>query len=215
MKNNKNINSKLSIIILILLVSFAVNIILTCALVKCKGESKVALKNSSEEDEKLKSDIKSKDSEDQKKFDSLYSQKLKKLLDDTEIIELAQKQWNYVLTVNGGNVNTKTVYLNDNNVMLVLAEIKSKEDILPEDLLIKGEVTGGDPNDSLDSHLKVVSLAEYTRSSEQKDGDSRIIYKFKNIPHGTMISLYLSDMLKYRLNFGKNLDDNKIELIYK
>lgn len=215
MKNNKKTDNKLNIIILFLLASFAVNIILSCALVKNKEESKADLKHSSEENEKLKSDISLKDSTDKKNFDLLYSKKLKSLLDDAEIITLAQKQWDYVLTVNGNNVSSKTLYIDNNNVMLVLAEIKNKEDILPADLLAKGKVTGGDPNDSLDSHFKVASLAEYTKSLEQKDGDNRIIYKFQNIPHGTIISLYLSDMLKYRLNFQNDLDDDKIELIYK
>lgn len=215
MKNNKKTDNKLNIIILFLLASFAVNIILSCALVKNKEESKADLKHYSEENEKLKSDISLKDSTDKKNFDLLYSKKLKSLLDDAEIITLAQKQWDYVLTVNGNNVSSKTLYIDNNNVMLVLAEIKNKEDILPADLLAKGKVTGGDPNDSLDSHFKVASLAEYTKSLEQKDGDNRIIYKFQNIPHGTIISLYLSDMLKYRLNFQDDLDDDKIELIYK
>lgn len=215
MKNNKKIDDKLRIIILILIISFTANIILTCSLVKSKVESKAATKSFSEEDKKLESDINSKGSSDKKNFDKLYSEKLKKLLDDDEIITLAQKQWNYVLTINGSNVTSKTVYLKDNNIMLVLAEIKRKDDVLPEDLLIKGKVTGGDPSDSLDSHFKVTSLAEYTKSEETKDGSYRIIYKFSNIPHGTMISLDLSEILKYSLNFGDKLDDNKIMLIYK
>lgn len=215
MKNNKKIDNKLNIIILFLLASFAINIILASALVKNKEETKTDIKHFSEENEKLKSDISIKDSTDIKNFDVLYSKKLKELLDDAEIIALAQKQWNYVLTVNGSNVSSKTLYIDNNNVMLVLAEIKNKEDILPADLLAKGKVTGGDPNDSLDSHFKVASLAEFTKSLEQEDGDNRIIYKFKNIPHGTIISIYLSDMLKYRLNFQNDMDDNKIELIYK
>lgn len=215
MKNNKKTDNKLNIIILFLLASFAVNIILACALVKNKDEAKADIKHFSEENEKLKSDANLKESTDKKSFDLLYSKKLKKLLDDAEIITLAQKQWDYVLTVNGSNVSSKTLYIDNNNVMLVLAEIKNKEDILPADLLDKGKVTGGDPNDSLDSHFKVASLAEFTKSLEQKDGDNRIIYKFKNIPHGTIISINISDMLKYRLNFQNDLDDNKIELIYK
>lgn len=216
MKNNKKIDgNKTGILLLIALISLSINIILVCAFVKNKTEYKTALKYFSKEDENLKSSADSKESDFEKKFDALYSQKLKKLLDNTEIISLAQKEWNYVITINGKNVTAKTLYLDNNNVKLILAEIKSKDDILPEDLLKKGMVTGGDANDSLDSHMKVISLAKYTKSSEQKDGNSRVIYEFKDMPHGTMISLKLSDMLKYRLNLGNELKDNKIELIYK
>lgn len=215
MKNNKKINDKLCIMLLIALISFTINIILVCAIAKNKTEYKAALKYFSEKDENLKSSADLKESDFEKSFDTLYSQKLKKLLDNTEIISLAQKEWNYVITVNGKNVTAKTLYLDNNNVKLILAEIKSKDDILPEDLLKKGMVTGGDSNDSLDSHMKVVSLAKYIKSSEQKDRNSRIIYEFKDMPHGTIVSLKLSDMLKYRLNLGNELKDNKIELIYK
>ena len=216
MKNNKKIDgNKTGILLLIALISLSINIILVCAFIKNKTEYKTALKYFSKEDENLKSSADSKESDFEKKFDALYSQKLKKFLDNTEIISLAQKEWNYVITINGKNVTAKTLYLDNNNVKLILAEIKSKDDILPEDLLKKGMVTGGDANDSLDSHMKVISLAKYTKSSEQKDGNSRVIYEFKDMPHGTMISLKLSDMLKYRLNLGNELKDNKIELIYK
>lgn len=215
MKNNKKIDDQLCIMLLIALISLTINIILVCAIAKNKTEYKAALKYFSEKDENLKSSADSKESDFEKSFDTLYSQKLKKLLDNTEIISLAQKEWNYVITVNGKNVTAKTLYLDNNNVKLILAEIKSKDDILPEDLLKKGMVTGGDSNDSLDSHMKVVSLAKYIKSSEQKDGNSRIIYEFKDMPHGTIVSLKLSDMLKYRLNLGNELKDNKIELIYK
>lgn len=215
MKNNKKIDDQLCIMLLIALISFTINIILVCAIAKNKTEYKAALKYFSEKDENLKSSADSKESDFEKSFDTLYSQKLKKLLDNTEIISLAQKEWNYVITVNGKNVTAKTLYLDNNNVKLILAEIKSKDDILPEDLLKKGMVTGGDSNDSLDSHMKVVSLAKYIKSSEQKDRNSRIIYEFKDMPHGTIVSLKLSDMLKYRLNLGNELKDNKIELIYK
>lgn len=215
MKNNKKIDDQLCIMLLIALISLTINIILVCAIAKNRTEYKAALKYFSEKDENLKSSADLKENDFEKSFDTLYSQKLKKLLDNTEIISLAQKEWNYVITVNGKNVTAKTLYLDNNNVKLILAEIKNKEDILPEDLLKKGMVTGGDANDSLDSHMKVVSLAKYTKSSEQKDGNSRIIYEFKDMPHGTIVSLKLSDMLKYRLNLGNELKDNKIELIYK
>lgn len=215
MKSSKRIDNKMSIIFLVLLISFAINIVLTSALVKAKGESKVSEKHFTEENKMLDHELNSKDNDTNKAFDTLYSQKLKKLLDSDEITSLAQKQWTYKLTANGNDVNSKTIYLTDTNVKLVLAEIKNKEDIFPDDLAAKGRITGGDPKDSLDSHLQVVSLAASTKSSEQQGGDSKIIYEFKNVPHGTIITLTLSDMLKYKLNFGDKLDDNKVELIFK
>lgn len=215
MINNQRNTNKINIILLVLLLSFSLNLILTAALFKSKREYKAASKHIFEENQILNDKLNSKDNTFDKSFDKLYSERLKKLLDEYELTALAQKQWNYILTVNGNNINTKTLYLNDNNVKIVLAEIRNKEDILPTDLLNKGRVYSDDPNDSLISHIKIVSLANYKSDVEKQEKNCRIIYQFNNIPHGTMISIYLSDMLKYRLNFGENLDDNKIELIYK
>ena len=132
MKNNKKIDDQLCIMLLIALISLTINIILVCAIAKNRTEYKAALKYFSEKDENLKSSADSKESDFEKSFDTLYSQKLKKLLDNTEIISLAQKEWNYVITVNGKNVTAKTLYLDNNNVKLILAEIKSKDDLPAE-----------------------------------------------------------------------------------
>ncbi|QCX33346.1 hypothetical protein FDN13_06280 [Caloramator sp. E03] len=147
-------------------------------------------------------------------FEKYYADKLNKLFTQDELIILSQRQWEYKLTANGSDVNSETVYLKDRNLKIVLAEyLKAKEKLLPDEILKTGTITGGDKNDSLSSHLEVISPIPFNTYTEKKDMDSRLCIEVKDIPRGTLITLKLSEILKYRIGLKEKLKENIIKIV--
>lgn len=209
MKNHKV--SVKNILIIIILISITFNILLLGEIIKTKTESKAVINEYTKKQQELDEKSKANDKELEKIFDKYYSDKLKRIMDKDDIMFLAQRQWNYALTMNGKDIVQNTIYSEDKNIKIVLAEFQNSEKILPEDILLKGSVTGGDPNDSLASQLDIITLRDYKVNEEEQENGKRISYEFNNISSGTMITLKLSEMLMNRLN----LKDNKLEIIVR
>ncbi|SKA93900.1 hypothetical protein SAMN05443428_11511 [Caloramator quimbayensis] len=147
-------------------------------------------------------------------FEKYYSEKLSKLFSQEELIILSQRQWGLKLTANGCEINNETIYLKDRNLKIVLAEyLKDKEKLLPDEILKTGTITGGDKNDSLSSHLEVISPIPCNIYTEKKDLDSRLCIEVKDIPRGTLITLRLSEILKYRLGLKDKLKEDIIKIV--
>lgn len=147
-------------------------------------------------------------------FENYYYNKLNKLFTQEELIILSQRQWGYKLTVNGCEINNETVYLKDRNIKIVLAEyLKYNENLLPDKILMLGTITGGDKKDSLSSHLEVISPIPLSIYTEKKGMDSRLCIEAKDIPRGTLITLRLSEILKYRLGLKDKIKENIIKIV--
>lgn len=145
-----------------------------------------------------------------------YEQHLRKIMDEYELSFLAQKQWNYALSVNGKTLDRSIIYIQEDYVQLILAEIIQDDDILPPNILIKGTICSDDPNDMLQDHINVFTTVDYSIKTEEKDYNKRVVYEFKNIPKGTIISLKLSFLLSERLMIGNGPEwESLIEIIRK
>jgi len=149
----------------------------------------------------------------EKEFDKYHSEKLKKVIQEDDLIKIAQNQWNYVITINGKKINANTIYTQDRNIKIVLAEFCTKEKLLPQDILIKGMLTGGDPNDKIQSHIEIFSSNKVNTYEENTDGDKYIVYEIEGISPGDIITLKMSPMLKDRLGLGEVGQDNYIEVV--
>jgi len=145
-----------------------------------------------------------------------YEKHLTKLLDEYELTFLAQKQWNYALSLNGEIVDKSIIYIDDDYVHLILAEIVEEEDILPSQILKKGTISGDDPNDMLQDHINISTNIDYSINVDKNGYDTKVIYDFKNIPKGTLINIKLSPLLSECLQVGKGPHwENRIEIIRK
>jgi len=219
MESNKKINNSLllKVLFMITIVSITINIILCGTININKKRYEESIKEYVSKRKSLDVILNARKKEFDEMFDKYYSYKLRKLMGEDDLAILAQKQWNYVLTVNGKELRENTIYITDNSIKIVLAEFTNKERVLPKEILMKGTLTGGDPNDSLYSHLKIISQVKYNKYQEEKEGNKRIIYEFNNIPRGTIITLKLSEILKSRLNLDKNkyFSSNEYEIIIK
>lgn len=200
-----------NIFIIILLISMTFNIVLFGEILKTKKQSNAVINEYTEKQKELDTKLNANDKEQEKVFDKYYSEKLKKFMNEEDLMFLAQRQYDYLLSVNGEAFRENTLYTDNKNIKIVLAEFQSAEKILPDDILIKGNVTGGDPNDSFGSHLNVTSLAKYNQYKEEDANVKRVCYEFKDIQAGTIITLKLSEMLMNRLN----LKDNILEIIVR
>jgi len=110
-----------------------------------------------------------------------------------------------------------TVYITEDSVRIILAELVIDKDILPKEILEKGTVTGSDPNDPLHGHLSVFTNIPCTTKMDENSQGRRVIYDFNNIPQGTVISLKISPLLSERLEIGVADQpwENLVEIIRK
>ena len=203
MKNNKT--SRKNILIVIVSISLALNVLLIGQNVKVNAQNELIIKDYAQKQEELKHKLTATDKDLEKIFDNYYLEKLQKFMDVNDLMFLSQRQWNYAFTMNGIGVGERTIYTKERNLKFVLAEFKNAEKILPLDILTKGSVTGGDPNDSLEAQVNIKSLAKYNKYEENSEQGTRICYEFKDLKPGTIITLKLSEALKYRLNLQESL----------
>lgn len=217
MKNNKKltITALTKVLFLIILISIMFNLILLGELIKNNTEHEAVINDYHSKKNALNIQLDTGEKALEEELDQYYADKLKQIIDEEALEFLAQKQWHYMLTVNGKNVNGPITYLDDKNIKIVLAEFTDKERLLPRDILVKGTLTGGDPNDRIDAYLDVLSLADYNIYEEKEEDQKRVCYEFKNISKGTIITIKISEILKQRLQFNENvsIDDNILEII--
>jgi len=153
----------------------------------------------------------------QEQATAYYAQQIQKLLGEQELVFLAQKQWEYTLTLNGNRLKQNTIYITEDSVRIILAELVIDKDILPKEILEKGTVTGSDPNDPLQEHLSIFTNIPYSTKMDENSQGRRVIYDFNNIPQGTVISLKISPLLAERLEIGvaDQQWENLVEIIRK
>ena len=145
------------------------------------------------------------------KLETFYLKNIKKLLSEQELVFLAQKQWEYILSINGNSLKQNRIYIEEDSARITLAEIVYEKDILPKEVLSMGTITGNDKNDPLGDHFQVITNTLYSVKVDESDNGRRIVYEFKDIPRGTIINIKLSPMLAERLSF----QENWLELIRK
>lgn len=201
------------IILTLLILSIALNILLIGEIVNAKKTNETLSSDYNNTLIKLEEKSSQNNEEFEKLFDQHYSDKLKQIIDEDELLNFAQSQWNYVLTINGKRINSNVIYLEDKNLKIVLGEFSNKEKMLPQDILIKGMLTGGDPNDKIQSHLEILSQNKVNINEENTDEGIYIVYEIEGISPGDIVTLKMSSMLKERLGLGEVGLDNYIEVI--
>lgn len=146
-----------------------------------------------------------------------YTMQLQKLLSEQDLIFLAQEQWEYLITLNGEILNQHTIYIEADSAHIIMAELLKDKEILPEEILEKGKITGNDPNDLLQDHCDIYTTIPYTTKVDENKHSRRVVYDFKEIPHGTVISLKMSPILAARLGReeGNWQGESRIEIIRK
>jgi hypothetical protein len=90
--------------------------------------------------------------------------------------ELALRCWSYEITADGIPIREDTLQIDRDTVTIELIE-RERSRLLPEEIHRQGKLTGGDPNDSLSSHLSfssdvlILSHAEEYITVQEPGGD--------------------------------------------
>lgn len=149
--------------------------------------------------------------------DKYYAEKIIKIINEEDLNFMAQRQWEYEITINGKKLTSPITYIEGRTLRVVLKEIGNNERILPNEILQIGTITGGDPNDIFDSHFKGYSDKEFISYVEESQYGRKLIYELKDIDSGTQIYFKLSPVLIHRMNLNEKigLNSSTIEIIKK
>lgn len=143
--------------------------------------------------------------------DKYYEEKLMKIFSREQLMTMAKDAWIYSLKVNDHEFKEDNISTTERNINIVLTESKNPLKPFPENILKFGAVNETDKSDSFIDHMIIKTTANYEKSIKSDRNSTTIIYSFKNVQAGTIISLDLSQPLKERLK----LNDNLLEVISK
>jgi hypothetical protein len=121
------------------------------------------------------------------------------LLNEDQLIELAQKEWKYTLYINDKEFTGQSINISGNQIVIKLSENREERSALPEELRLKGQIPGYFYKQiNIDSKV----LPEITNVDEKYT--TSVIYIFNSLETGSKIKITLSNDLKNRLGLRYN-----------
>lgn len=143
--------------------------------------------------------------------EEVYEQKLRTLLDEEELVQLAANAWECIISVNGQEFKGNTQYITSDSMTILLAEILRDESLLPSSIADLGALEQGER--VLTDYIHVFSEVPY--EVERIEGIRGVKYnlKFENIPDGTMITLQLSELLKSRMHYNDKVTEDRLTIV--
>ncbi|MGL4736762.1 MAG: hypothetical protein ACRCW2_04825 [Cellulosilyticaceae bacterium] len=147
---------------------------------------------------------------------SYYSKQLQKILTPEELNFITQRQWEYILSVNGQEFSGNTIYLEGaQNVRIMIAEVAKGESLLPEDLLIQGRMWQSDETIEMTDYITIYAPISYEITTEQQGKSIKYYYEFKDVPPGTIITVQMGHLLKEKLRTKERIQGNRVEVIVR
>lgn len=147
---------------------------------------------------------------------SYYAKQIQSVLTPEELVFVAQRQWECVLSANGKSFTGATMMIeNTNNVRIMVAEVIENPDSLPLELLKQGSIGQSDKADSLLEHIQIYTTIPYKITTEEAEGSIKYYYEFKNVPKGSVIGIEVSEVLKERLACKEMLKENRLQVIVR
>lgn len=128
--------------------------------------------------------------------ESYYIQKLYELFTKEELVQIAQKQWECKISINGKELSSNNVYLKTRDIHVVIAELAKPDSPLPEEILKLGTIDALQPQLELTDFIEVYSPVPYTISRKEMELGIKYSYDFKDVPLETMITFQLGPLIK-------------------
>ena len=128
-------------------------------------------------------------------------------LSESELLELAKKQWTYSLTVNNQPIpKNGYVEIQENIMEISLVQIQAPYNPLPYDIYSQGAISG-----KYEEHLQ--QLTPPPTETYWTDGTltTGLHYKYEKLESASTISFFITEELKERLG----LDTTQIEVVKK
>ena len=145
--------------------------------------------------------------------EAYYEEKLRELLDEEELKQLAAKAWENIISVNGQEFKGNMQYISSESMTILVAEVIRDETLLPADIAKLGCLEQEAEGRKLIDYIKVYSEVPY--KVERVKGEDGIKYhlKFENLPNGTIITLQLSDTLKSRMHYNDKITEDRLAIV--
>lgn len=118
------------------------------------------------------------------------------LLNEEQLIELAELEWHYKLMINGEEFKGQNIKIDGNSIQIVITENREENSILPDDLRMKGQLGGYFKQINIESRIE----PEITNKDEKYT--TSVIYKFPKLSSGDKIKISMSEELSERLGLS-------------
>ncbi len=209
MKTYRNL-SKASTVILML--SVLLNIGLARQILTQKYEARRQMKEVALEAEKR---IEENNANLTSQLTKTYELMIKETFTKEELANAMQRQWQYMISVNGEEIKTNKKYIPQGNVRVMIAEVLKDESILSHEILKLGSLDELIEHMTLEDLVEVYSTVPYKLKREETEVGIKYYYEFIEVPAETLIVLEFNPLLTERLEYKNTIKENKITLITK
>jgi len=194
------------VVILLLLFAFVIPISAGCASKKELKMYKEIVESLNQQitdkDASLGQKMKEIDQDLEKLNDKYYEEKLTQLLGTERLVYMAQEQWNYKLTVNGGAFRENFLRVSGKEVNIILTEEQLQNKHLPSAIHKSGCLTGNDENDIFHNHITIETNLTFEKQVINENSSIMAKYTLRDVPKGTTIVLVLTEPLRERLGLS-------------
>lgn len=139
-----------------------------------------------------------------------YEQYLREIFSDEELIKIGKKAWDMVISVNGNEFTTNTIYTNSDSINVLVGEVRNDINI-PEDIASMGKLD----NEvyQLIDYIHIYTEVPYTIECEKSQQGCKYYLKFDNVDENTIITLEMSQEIKSRLHYAEKISENRLSIV--
>lgn len=195
------------ILLCFLVISMVSNLILAALLIKSNSKQEATAPY---EQPKLEYDMPYYNSEIDTPNENSYEQYLREIFSDEELIKIGKKAWDMVISVNGNEFTTNTIYTNSDSINVLVGEVRNDINI-PEDIAWMGKLD----NEAyqLIDYIHIYTEVPYTIECEKSQQGCKYYLKFDNVDENTIITLEMSQEIKSRLHYADKISENRLSIV--
>lgn len=202
--------SKVIVIVVFLIASMCSNLILTGVVIKLKNKNELMqTKLMQYEDNSL---VQTSDGtivvED--KDGAAYEDYLKKIFSNEELSEIGKKAWDFVISVNGQEFTTNTIYVDSERISILIGEVRNNLPI-SDGIANKGKLDN-DAHQLID-YIHIYAETEYTIECEEAEDGYKYYLRFDHVKDNSIITLELSQEIKNRLHYGDKISEDRLSIV--
>lgn len=202
----------LKISTLILIVSVTLNIGFVRKLLSAKEEAQY---KAQEEVNEMERGFEKRQAKLKQEISASYNKAIKEAFTREELAQAMQRQWQYIMSVNGDEIKSSNQYIKAGNVRIMVAEVLKGESPLSQEILQLGCLDESIGNMNLEDLIEVYSTVPYTLKREEAEEGIKYYYEFTEVPKETFIILKLSPLITEKLAYKAQIKEDQITLITK
>lgn len=139
-----------------------------------------------------------------------YEQYLRGIFTEDELCQIGKKAWDIVISVNGQQFKSNTIYTQSNNLNILIGQVRNHMNIA-DSIAQMGSLEGEEHK--LIDYVHVYTENPYTVEVKEDAEGYKYYLKFDDIQDNTIISIELSQQLKERLQYADKITDNLLSIV--